>query len=150
MDKPATDDAPPKTRKFQMLIDSDALVGLIHPDDAHFEQANNVFQSLAVQHAKLVTTSLVVAETATVLSHRAGQALARTFLTIIRRGNIPVIHIDEALQEAALALFCNQTKKGTSVTDCANVAVMRQFHIPTIFSFDKVYNRKFDLTLMTT
>jgi predicted nucleic acid-binding protein len=33
------------------------------------------------------------------------------------------------------------------VTDCANVAVARYFHIPTIFSFDKVYPKSFGLKL---
>ena len=70
----------PKTHKFQILVDSDAFVGQIYPDDAHFEQANGIFQTLASRQARLVTTSLVVAETATVLSHRSGQARPASFL----------------------------------------------------------------------
>lgn len=137
----------PNRRKFQVLIDSDAFVGQVYPDDAHFERANRIFQALAKQQARIVTTSLVVAETATVLSYRGGQNLARTFLEVIGRGNIPVVHINEDLQADALNLFSQQTKKGTSVTDCANVTVIRRFQIPSIFSFDKVYERSFKLKL---
>jgi predicted nucleic acid-binding protein len=51
------------------------------------------------------------------------------------------------LEQEALAIFEQQTKKGTSVTDFANVAVVRQFDIATIFSFDRVYPQKFGLKL---
>src|SRR5690349_7528376 len=38
------------------------------------------------------------AETATVLSHRQGQDLARTALRAVQASRLPVIHIDENLQ----------------------------------------------------
>jgi predicted nucleic acid-binding protein len=141
---------PPKpqaSNPFHILIDSDAFVGRINPDDAHHERANRIFQVLAEKKVRLVTTSFVVAETATVLSHRVGQSLAQAFLEVIQRGNIPVIHIDEALQAAALDLFSEQTKKGTSVTDCANVAVVRRLGITEIFSFDQGYPKRFGVML---
>ncbi|WP_162909888.1 hypothetical protein [Aggregatilinea lenta] len=36
---------------------------------------------------------------------------------------------------------------GTSVTDCANVAVIYFLNIPEIFSFDHVYSKSFPLKL---
>ncbi len=134
--------------RFQVLIDSDAFVGQVNPDDAHFNRANEILQSLAKKKVQFVTTSLVIAESATVLSYRVGQNLARTFLEVMKRGNVPIIHIDETLQETALDIFSDQDKKGTSVTDCANVAVMQRFEIPKIFSFDKIYPKKFGLKLI--
>lgn len=93
---------------------------------------------------QLVTTSLVVVETATVLSHHQGQDLAKFFLEeIIEGGGFPVIFINEALHQTALNMFQAQTKKGTSITDCASVTVVRQFNIPTIFRFDQVYTKTF-------
>lgn len=134
--------------QFQVLVDSDAFVGRINPDDVHHERANRIFQSLAEKKSRLVTTSMVVAETATVLSHRVGQSLARTFLEVIQRGNIPVIHIDEALQAVALDIFSQQTRRGTSVTDCANVAVVQRLNISEIFSFDQGYPKRFGVGLV--
>jgi predicted nucleic acid-binding protein len=99
----------------------------------------------------LVTTSYVVAETPTVLSHRSGQGLAKAFLDeIIENGNFPVIFIAKDLYEQALDIFKQQIKKGSSVTDCANVAVVRRFNIPTIFSFDKVYPKGFEVELISS
>jgi len=56
--------------------------------------------------------------------------------------------LDKKPHKAALALFKQQSKKGTSVTDCADVTVMRRFDIPQIFSFDNVYRRGFNLKLV--
>lgn len=139
---------PPANNQFQVLVDSDAFVGRLNPDDAHYERANRIFETFAEKKTRLVTTSFVVAETATVLSHRADQALAQAFLEVMGRGNIPVIHIDEALQATALDIFSEQTKHGTSVTDCANVAVARRLGISRIFSFDQGYPKQFGAGLV--
>src|SRR5438552_3691219 len=120
-----------------VLVDSDAFVGLFYTADAHHQRASAILEGIKRKQSYLVTTSLVIAETATVLSHREGQDTARAFLDWSE--TLPVIHISEELQKEALSLFKQQHNKGNSVVDCANVAVMKRFGIPTIFSFDKVY-----------
>ena len=107
------------------------------------------FEKIKSAFISVVTTSFVVMETATVLSHLDGQSLAKTFLTeVVERGRLPVIHITDKLQTKTLDIFKQQTKKKTSVVDCSNVAVMRQFDISTIFSFDKVYWKTFKLSVL--
>lgn len=133
---------------FQILVDSDAFVGRFYGDDPHHKKALSTFAELEERGELLVTTSLVVAETATVLSHRSGQVLARRFLDVLRRSKLSVIHIDERLQHEATEVFVAQNARGSSFTDCANVAVMRRFHIPTVFSFDKAYGKQFGVKLM--
>lgn len=133
-------------RDIQVLIDSDAFVGLMLARDAHHARASAIFARLQAGNVAAVTTSFVVAETATVLSHASGQALARTFLDeVIDKPGFPVIFIDQALHAHAIAIFRALEQRATSLTDCANVAVIRQFEIPTIFSFDKVYPKLFDI-----
>src|SRR5260221_10957757 len=87
--------------RFDVLIDSDAFVGRYFPKDAHFQAASKFFETLEKKSSRIVTTSMVVAETATVLSHRQGQDLARTFLRAVQASRLPVIHIDEKLQSQA-------------------------------------------------
>lgn len=133
---------------IQVLIDSDAFVGLMLARDAHHARASAIFARLKADNVAAVTTSFVVAETATVLSHASGQALARTFLDdVISKPGFPVIFIDQALQDAAIAIFRALEQRATSLTDCANVAVIRQFEIPMIFSFDKVYPKQFGIPM---
>ena len=137
------------TNGFQVFIDSDAFVGRFYPRDPHHQQCERIFRELEAKQVSLATSSFVVVETATVLSHRDGQTTARIFLEVMGRGNTPVIHINKELQAEALSIFEKQAKKGTSVTDCANVAVMHHFQIPKIFSFDKVYPKNHNLEMVT-
>ena len=129
--------------KFYTLTDSDAFIGWFIPTDAHHRNVITIFNNLRKEGLAPTTTSLVVAETATVLSNREGQSRARKFLDAVQK--FPVIHITEELQKEALGIFRKQEKKRTSVVDCANVVVMRHFKIPTIFSFDKFYSKRFGL-----
>lgn len=130
---------------FDILVDSDAFTGLFVEYDAHHPLVTTAFERFLSEWQRLVTTSFVIAETATVISRLAGQSPARRFLTFVRSGNIPIIFIDEDLQDAGERIFIAQENKKTSMVDCTNVAVMERFHIPAIFSFDQVYFRKFHL-----
>ena len=133
------------TSKYQILVDSDAFVGWLYEKDAHHKHAEKVFAEIMEKRRSLVTTNYVISETSTVLSHRQGQSLAIKFLEVAEK--FPIIHLDEKLHQTTLDLFREQTERGTSVVDCSNVAVVRQFQIPMIFSFDKVYHKKFGLQI---
>jgi predicted nucleic acid-binding protein len=130
---------------FDVLVDSDAFVGLFIEHDAHHQTVQARMQRFATERRKLVTTSFVVAESATVISRVKGQVPARKFLTYVRSGVIPVIFIDEALQQASEWVFLSQENKSISMVDCSNVAVMQKFHIPEILSFDQFYFKKHQL-----
>lgn len=125
----------------QILFDTDAFVGWFWSKDAHHITAKRIFEKIKQERLRMVTTSWVVAETATVLSNRVDQQLACMYLKRIRKAKFPIIHIDESLQDEAAKLFEKQTRKRTSMIDCGNVVVTQLFNIPTIFSFDKFYNR---------
>lgn len=134
---------------IEVLVDSDAFVGLLLQRDAHHARSVTIFDRLKERNVQIATTSLVVVETATVLSHASGQALARTFLhEVIEKAHFPVIFIDEPLYNETTAIFCSLQKRASSMTDCANVAVIRHFEIPQIFSFDKVYRNTFDIAMV--
>lgn len=128
---------------YQILVDSDAFVAWFKADDIFHDNVKAIFTQIQREHLVTTATSLVVAETATILSNRVSQSLARTFLDFIEQ--LPIIHVSEDIQKDALTLFREQTSRGMSVVDCANVVVMRHLGVPQIFSFDKVYSKKFGL-----
>lgn len=131
---------PSDVLQYHALVDTDAFVGWFYPQDAHHSRCKAMFTQLKSQQRRLVTTNLVTLETATVLSYRTGQTAARKFVEgFIRAGKMDVIPVSPELLDEAFDLFLEQAKKGTSVVDCSNVVVMRRFHIPTIFSFDRFY-----------
>lgn len=126
-----------------ILVDSDAFVGLFYEKDAHHQEATALFADLEAKSRSIVVTSFVITETATVLSHRKDQTVARAFLKWVE--TVPTIYITEELQREALDFFKKQTLKGTSVIDCANAVVMTRFHIPQILGFDGIYTKKWGL-----
>lgn len=134
----------------QILVDSDAFVGLLLKKDVHHEESSQLFSEIAVQGLSVITTSFVIAETVTVLSHRIGQELARIFLDeVIEQGKFPTVFVTESLQQQATEIFRKQDGRGTSMTDCVNVALMRQLQLSTIFSFDAFYAKKCKLQLLS-
>lgn len=132
----------------QIIVDSDAFVALMWEKDNLHSRAKETLAKLRADGVQLITTSSVVDETATVLSHRKGQDLARTFLDeFIKGSNFPVVWIDENMRDQGLNIFKGLTKKGSSVTDCINAALCKHLQLTSIFSFDQVYPKSFDIGL---
>lgn len=114
-----------------VLVDSDAFVGWIVETDAHHQSVVAIFQKLEQTRTHLVTTNMVIAETATLLSRRIGQAEATTFLDFAQ--HIQTIFITEQLHQLTLRLFSEQPRKNTSFVDMANVVVAREMNVSKIF-----------------
>lgn len=131
---------------YEVLLDSDAFVGLQLTYDALHERTQRLFELIAEQQIPVVTTNLVVAESATVISHKANQIVASSFVSEVAQYS--TIFVDDDLFNESLYLFTQQTKKGTSFVDCANVLTMRKYKIPYIFSFDQAYPKQFGVKLL--
>ena len=133
--------------RFDCLVDSDAFVGFFVEHDIHFKRAQAAFRAAAQSGQILVTTNLVVTETASMLSRRVSYGIACRFVRYIRDGDFPIIYLDKALQDSSHAIFLAQHREATTMVDCSNVAVSRYYSILTIFGFDSFY-KKFGLALV--
>jgi predicted nucleic acid-binding protein len=123
---------------YGALIDSDAFIALLMPDDALHGEAMRIYTSLKERGKAMATTNLVVAETATVLSHRARHKEAIRFLQRVKE--TPTIFIDETMTDRARRLFAEQTvPRRVSMVDCANAIAQATLHIEAVFSFDQFY-----------
>lgn len=131
--------------QYDILVDSDAFIGLFYPDDAHNKRSTQLFEKYKGKNVNFVTNSHVIAETATVLSHKRQFSLARDFLQSVKTLNFPVIFIDEEMLGESLNIFLDQEKRGVSVTDCINAYLMQRFNISQIFAFDKFYHEELGL-----
>jgi predicted nucleic acid-binding protein len=126
-----------------VLIDSDALVGWQIKQDYHHDVAVQGFERIFEKRLKPLVTSLVVAETANLLSRRYDLEDAKRFLRQIEL--LPIIHIDQATYVETRQLFLDQHRKNTSFVDMANMVVIRRYEIGFIFAFDRVYTEDFKL-----
>jgi len=138
-----------KMTKFDVFIDTDAFVGFYLPKDANRPAAKQGFLLLERENLQPLTTTWVVSETATVLSHKAGQSIAHQFLRITQSWSFPTLHVEEPILHKGYELFLGIDKKGMSMTDCVNAAICQELDIKTIFSFDEVYEKKFGMHYLT-
>ncbi len=129
-----------------ILVDSSAFVAWFNANDMFHSAAKKRFSFIEQEKFRLITTSYVVDETATVLSFRKGQDLANIFLDFASQ--LPMIFIAEELRQKTLAIFKKQKQRGTSMVDCSNVAVMQLHEIPIIFSYDEVFSKTFHLQVV--
>ena len=126
---------------MKVLVDSDALFAAYSAVDPNHERAVSQFRLLRFQGVTCYVINLVLYEVVTVISHKLGQDVAVGFVKNLPTLNLNRIDFDAVMEEKSWKVFMNQTKKGTSFADCANVAVMREMNLDQIFSFDKFYKR---------
>ena len=127
---------------MKKLIDSDFLVGLFREADAHHKETLSVLEIETENESGLYVVNLVLFETATVLAHRVNMDAVRLFYNKLPKLNLKIISFDEKLESMSREMFLKQTKKGCSFVDCTNMAVLRQFHLDGILSFDRFYPEK--------
>ena len=131
----------------QILIDSDAFIGLVFRQDAHHERVRNLWRQLQIEQVQFITSNLVITETATMLSRRISLSIAQQFLQSAQ--DIQTIIVDDHIHQLTVDLFQKQQREHTSFVDLSNVVILQELKIKRIFSFDKVYTKDFGLTLVS-
>lgn len=125
-----------------IFIDSDALIGIVLPKDAHHVNAHKILDDLAGSDEELVTSWESIDEVATKLAMYHNKQVARDFITyVFETSRLTIQFIDASLSREALVIFDKQTSKNVSLTDCANIAICRSLGITTVFSFDPHYKK---------
>lgn len=130
---------------MKKLIDSDFLVGLFRDDDVHHEKTLVALEREIENKSGLYVVNLVLFETATVLAHRVDMDAVRLFYEKLPKLNLKTISFDEGSENMSWEIFLKQTKKGCSFVDCANLAVIKEYNLDGILSFDKFYPEKIRL-----
>jgi predicted nucleic acid-binding protein len=127
-----------------VFVDSDAYIGWIVATDDHHQRATEAFEGLKRANIQPLTSNLVIAETASLLSRRHSLSQAKAFLQISQ--TFEMVCVTDKLHHLAVNLFLQQERAKTSFVDIANVVTLRTLGIPWILSFDKTYSRDFGLT----
>jgi predicted nucleic acid-binding protein len=88
----------------------------------------------------MLTTSLVVAETATRLRYDAGLPTALAFRDIVadavRSGRLAVRYADEELHAKSWALMARFSDQALSFTDCAGAVAAREARADAVLGLD--------------
>lgn len=126
-----------------VFVDSDAFVALTKKDDSNHEKAIDIFQKLQDRKITFITSNYVFSEVVTILSQRVDHKTAIAFIESVKsEENIFMIErVDSQIEERAIGIFIEQASKNVSFVDCTNIALIRQKHLDSIFSFDKIYKK---------
>lgn len=125
-----------------VFVDSSAWVALYHQNDTHTPIAQGISENLVLQHASLVTSNYIVAEALTIVSQRSGKQRAQELGNYLLNGAIPVIRIDEILEQQAFKVFSKLRDKDVSFIDCTCFVLCQTLGIQYIFGFDKHYEKQ--------
>ena len=126
-------------KTLKVLVDADVLVATTKEDDSNHKKSLAVSKKL--KNSVFYITPFTIPETATVLSHKVSQRVAKEFILKARSENFIEVPISSGLIQEADRIFVSQNKKGTSWVDCLNAAVVKTEELDGIFSFDKFYKR---------
>lgn len=123
-----------------MYVDTGAFIALIwRRDQAHSRIAEH-YRRLSRESARLVTSNLALAETATRLRYDAGLSAALTFRDLIERseetGRLTVRHADPDLDGEAWRLMEQFADRHLSFADCAGAATARLAGATAVFGLD--------------
>ncbi len=123
-----------------IFVDTSAFVAAFAATDTNHSAAQDVFRRMASASDGLVTTNLVLVETASLLQRRLGFEAAARFVTVFLRP-IDVLIVDRALLDAAIGEWMTSRRRQLSLVDCVSFALMRQHQIEQAFTFDRDFSK---------
>jgi predicted nucleic acid-binding protein len=130
-----------------IFVDTSAWDAIEDSGDRYHAAALRFKEELAQQRARLYVTNFVLDECYTLLLYNVGYARTVAFKRAIdlmqAAGILVVVHISEALEQAAWAVFerFNQDKEW-SFTDCTTKVVMENLGISQVFAFDHHFDQR--------
>ena len=125
---------------MKIILDSDFLISLRHPDQSTHLEAKKIFKKIKKQFDPILfCLNLCIQETATVISHKYSQKQAVDFYKSTLTNSPNIINLDPKLESLTWKIFLKQTKKNISFIDCANLVAIKHYNLDKIFSFDKFY-----------
>lgn len=126
-----------------IVVDADALVAQINPNDVHHRQAADITQALIDVHARILYPITAIAEANAhvqrVLNSTAG---AYTAARLMADTPAQVVGVNKQTLVDAIKYFDPHTSKKNTLFDCIVAAVAEDNEADAIFSFDKFYKRK--------
>lgn len=125
-----------------VFVDSSAFIAVWDKDDSTHKLAVAKASKLQAGENTLIVSNIVVGEVLTVLSMRLGINRANKFWEYITDRKLKVIFVDEDMFEKAWDIFRRRTSKNLSFFDCTSFALVDEFNINKVFSFDKDFKKQ--------
>lgn len=125
-----------------IFIDTSAWCALYDKDDKHYRDALKISESLKNAPVKLYTSSLVFAETVTLVRSRIGHVEAvKLGQWLLQERAAEIMDVGREMQRKAFDIFIKYKDKMFSFTDCSSFALMDELNIAEAFAFDKHFEQ---------
>lgn len=126
---------------MNLFIDSVVWIGAkLKNDQWHKESAKIIDRFIKKEIKKAIVTDYIILESVNFILRKGGFDAALETLEIFENHErIEVINIDEITFARASAIF--RKYPGLSITDASTVAVMEEFEINYIYTFDKGFDK---------
>lgn len=131
-------------KRLKIFIDTDFLIALNDKDDTLHQKAIKVLENLSQTQKKtsaFVSTNILL-ETLIPVSQKLGKKKALELLKELRSGKYLIIHPDENLVLKAEKIFKEIKSKNVSYSDCLSFAVMKEYRIKLVLSFDLHFKKQ--------
>ena len=121
-----------------MFIDTGAFLARYLSNDQYHTSAVSQWDETEKAAVPCLTSSLVIAETLTLLGRRATYRFAAERARAIYASNIlKIVRPSEADEFAALVYFEKFSDQKVSFVDCVSFALMNRLQIDEVFAFDR-------------
>jgi len=125
-----------------VLVDSDALIGLIDEDDILHKKAIQISQFLSRNDYVVLVPYPTILEAATALSRGIKKPeLARKLLDDYSNYSQPTLE-EKSVAKVVPSVFDSKSSKKNTPFDCYLVALARLNKVNLIFSFDSFYKKQ--------
>jgi predicted nucleic acid-binding protein len=122
-----------------IFVDTGALLARHVKTDQHHRKALSVWSDLGGGHLpRLFTSNLVLSESLTLISRRAGQLFAAEVgHSLFTSSRLEILRPTAADELNALVIFRKFADQNVSFADCVSFVLMRSHRIARAFTFDR-------------
>lgn len=124
-----------------IFIDTSAYIAILNPNDSLHNQALNIVKEHLTKESQVMTSYAILGEVLTVGSIRYNRQAAIDFVTPLLKNTSHMVLESEDLLEKSFKVFKTIKDKNVGWVDCLSFAIIEEFNIKEVFSFDKAFKK---------
>ena len=130
-------------RPPRVVVDADAIIAQVNPNDAHHQTATKISESLINMNAQVIYPATAIAE-ANAYMQRVLNSTASAYGTAVVFTNpgVQVAGVNQETIRNAIKYFSPTTSKKNTLFDCIIASVAEEYQADAVFSFDRFYKSK--------
>jgi len=134
---------------LKIFLDTGAFLALADEDDDYHTAAKSIYTELLQSKAQLLTSNFVLSETYTLIRSKVSHQAAVDFMRRLDQSGIKALHVSEAIERTAKAIFVRYNDKDFSFVDCTSFALIDHHKLDQAFAFDAHFRQyRFKRTLV--